>query len=320
MFAEDSISTQIWDLKYRHATDKTVEDTWRRVAKALAQPEQDRDKWEAEFYECIKDYKFVPAGRILSNAGTDRAKTTLFNCFVLPIADSMESIFETVKNSSIVQKYGGGIGINISRLRPAGAYVAGAEASSSGPISFLKVFSAANETVMSAGQRRSAMIAIMDCDHPDIEAFIDAKRDGASLQNFNLSVAITAAFMDAVKKGSDWELRFGGKVYRTVKAVDLWNRIIQSTYDFAEPGVFFIDRVNKMNNLRYCETIEAANPCVTGDTLIATEQGPVPMRQLAEAGAMSPSKVSMWTLAKWKSRWADGPERPDRACPYARLH
>ncbi|MCX7847251.1 MAG: adenosylcobalamin-dependent ribonucleoside-diphosphate reductase [bacterium] len=262
------ISWQIWDMKYRYRAEDgtplegTVEETWRRVARGLAIYERDRGYWEERFFECLKDYKFLPGGRILANAGTPRKKVTMFNCYVLnTIEDSMEGIFATVRNAALTQKQGGGIGMDFSTLRPQGAFIRGCHATASGPVSFMRVFDATCRTILSAGQRRGAQMAVLSCRHPDIEAFIDAKRDGQSLQMFNLSVAITDEFIEAVKEDRNWDLVFDGKVYKTVRARDLWQKIMRSTYDYAEPGFILIDRINAMNNLYYCEEIRATNPC-----------------------------------------------------------
>jgi len=263
------IAEQIWDMKYRFKTaqgqpvDGSVEDSWRRVARALAEvePEGERARWEAAFYDALDGFKFLPAGRILAGAGTGRA-VTLFNCFVMgTIPDTMEGIFEMLKEAALTMQQGGGIGYDFSTIRPKGAPVAGVGADASGPLSFMDVWDAMCRTIMSAGSRRGAMMATMRCDHPDIEAFIDAKRDPARLRMFNLSVLATDPFMAAVREDKSWDLQFGGRVYRTVQARDLWNRIMRSTYDYAEPGVIFIDRINRRNNLHYCETIAATNPC-----------------------------------------------------------
>lgn len=263
-----SISQQIWDMKYRlkgptgDAVDKTIEDTWRRVSAALALAEpQNRADWEARFFEAMSDFRFLPAGRILSGAGTGR-KVTLFNCFVMgDIPDDMTGIFEHLKQAAITMQQGGGIGYDFSTLRPKGAPVHGVGADASGPLSFMDVWDAMCRTIMSAGARRGAMMATMRCDHPDIEAFIDAKREAGRLRMFNLSVLVSDAFMAAVKNGDAWELKFGGAVYKSLPARDLWNAIMRATYSFAEPGVIFIDRINRLNNLHYCETIHATNPC-----------------------------------------------------------
>jgi len=259
------IAEQIWDMKYRlkdrdgAVVDETVEDTWRRIARALADGEEDGR--QEEFYAALEDYKFLPAGRITAGAGTGRA-VTLFNCFVMgTIPDSMGGIFEMLKEAALTMQQGGGIGYDFSTIRPKGSDVLGVAADASGPISFMDVWDAMCRTIMSAGSRRGAMMATMRCDHPDIEEFITAKQDAARLRMFNLSVLITDDFMEAVKADGPWELVFDNTVYHTLNARDLWNQIIQSTYDYAEPGVIFIDRINAMNNLSYCETIAATNPC-----------------------------------------------------------
>ena len=261
------ISEQIWDMKYRFKQadgtpiDRSVEDTWRRIARSLAQVEQDSALWEDEFYAALEDFKYLPAGRITAGAGTGR-RVTLFNCFVMgTIPDSMAGIFDMLKEAALTMQQGGGIGYDFSTIRPRGADVLGVAADASGPLSFMDVWDAMCRTIMSAGSRRGAMMATMRCDHPDIEAFITAKSDAARLRMFNLSVLITDPFMEAVKADAAWDLQFDGKVYHTVQARDLWNKIMKSTYDFAEPGVIFIDRINAANNLNYVETIAATNPC-----------------------------------------------------------
>jgi ribonucleoside-diphosphate reductase alpha chain len=261
------IAEQIWDMKYRFKEadgtplDGTVEDTWRRIARALAVVEKDSDHWENEFYGALEDFKFLPAGRITAGAGTAR-KVTLFNCFVMgTIPDSMGGIFDMLTEAALTMQQGGGIGYDFSTIRPKGALVTGVAADASGPLSFMDVWDSMCRTIMSAGSRRGAMMATMRCDHPDIEDFITAKSDAARLRMFNVSVLVTDPFMQAVKANGSWDLVFDGKVYQTVKARDLWNKIMRSTYDYAEPGVIFIDRINKANNLGYCETIAATNPC-----------------------------------------------------------
>ncbi|TKA97694.1 adenosylcobalamin-dependent ribonucleoside-diphosphate reductase [Cereibacter changlensis] len=261
------IAEQIWDMKYRLkdasgvAVDGTVEDTWRRIARSLAEVEAEPQVWEDRFYHALEDFQFLPAGRITAGAGTGRA-VTMFNCFVMgTVPDNMGGIFDALKEAALTMQQGGGIGYDFSTIRPRGAEVKGVAADASGPLSFMDVWDAMCRTIMSAGSRRGAMMATMRCDHPDIEQFIEAKKDAARLRMFNLSVLVTDPFMAAVKADGPWELVFGDKVYKTVQARDLWNRIMRSTYDFAEPGVIFIDRINAMNNLGYCETIAATNPC-----------------------------------------------------------
>jgi len=261
------IAEQIWDMKYRlkdadgTALDGSVEDTWRRIARALAVVEQDAPAWEQQFYAALEDFKFLPAGRIVAGAGTGRS-VTLFNCFVMgTIPDSMGGIFDMLREAALTMQQGGGIGYDFSTIRPRGAAVHGVAADASGPLSFMDVWDAMCRTIMSAGSRRGAMMATMRCDHPDIEEFITAKQDAARLRMFNLSVLVTDPFMAAVKADGSWDLVFGGRVYRTVQARDLWNKIMRGTYDYAEPGVIFIDRINSANNLTYVETIAATNPC-----------------------------------------------------------
>ena len=261
------IAEQIWDMKYRFKAadgtpqDVTVEDTWRRIARDLAQAENDKDAWEDTFYGALEDFKYLPAGRITAGAGTAR-RVTLFNCFVMgTIPDSMSGIFDMLKEAALTMQQGGGIGYDFSTIRPKGADVLGVSADASGPLSFMDVWDAMCRTIMSAGSRRGAMMATMRCDHPDVENFITAKSDAARLRMFNMSVLVTDPFMEAVKADGSWDLVFDGKVYKTVQARDLWNAIMRATYDFAEPGVIFIDRINAANNLSYCETIAATNPC-----------------------------------------------------------
>ena len=261
------IAEQIWDMKYRFkgadgtAKDVTVEDTWRRIARDLAQVESKADVWEDKFFNALEDFKYLPAGRITAGAGTAR-RVTLFNCFVMgTVPDSMSGIFDMLKEAALTMQQGGGIGYDFSTIRPRGADVLGVSADASGPLSFMDVWDAMCRTIMSAGSRRGAMMATMRCDHPDVEDFIAAKSDPARLRMFNMSVLVTDPFMEAVKADGSWDLVFGGKVYKTVQARDLWNKIMQATYDYAEPGVIFIDRINAANNLNYCETIAATNPC-----------------------------------------------------------
>jgi len=282
------IAHQIWDQKYRLKSfdgtpiDETVQDTWRRIAKALAKAEDEsvRENYAELFYSALSDFKFLPAGRIIAGAGADR-NVTLFNCFVMgTIPDSMDGIFAMLKEAALTMQQGGGIGYDFSPIRPKGAEVKGVAADASGPLTFMDVWDAMCRTVMSAGSRRGAMMGTMRCDHPDIEAFIEAKRDPAKLRMFNLSVLVTDDFMTAIKEDRLWPLAHevhpghgrdlgsvvgaDGKerhVYKIVSARDLWEKIMRSTYDYAEPGVIFIDRINAANNLKYIETIASTNPC-----------------------------------------------------------
>ena len=265
------ISREIWDLKYRlknaegGKSNSSLDDTFWRVARAAAAAEKGgkkaREKWAKRFHAAMSDLGFLPAGRILAGAGTGRS-VTLFNCFVLgKIDDDLSAIFASVKDAALTMQQGGGIGHDFSTLRPKGAPVASIGADASGPVSFMEVWDAMCRTIMSAGSRRGAMMGTLRCDHPDIEAFIDAKSEPGRLRNFNLSVLVTDDFLAAVRADAPWDLKFGGKVYRTLPARALWERIMRSTYDYAEPGVVFIDRVNARNNLNYCEHIHATNPC-----------------------------------------------------------
>ncbi len=267
MTEHSNIARQIWDMKYRFKTpngeaiDQTVEDTWHRVAKTLAAQERDPKLWERRFTDAMAGYKFLPAGRILAGAGTGR-RVTLHNCFVMgTIGDDMSSIFEHLREAALTMQQGGGIGYDFSTLRPKGALVKGVGADASGPLSFMEVWDSMCRTIMSAGARRGAMMATLRCDHPDIEEFITAKQTPGRLTNFNLSVLATDPFMTAVKNDQEWPLQFDGKVNRTVQARELWNKIMHATYDYAEPGIIFIDRINARNNLHYCESIAATNPC-----------------------------------------------------------
>ena len=263
----EPISQQIWDMKYRFKAadgtplDKTLEESWRRVANALAAVEATPETWQDKFYAALEGFKFLPAGRILAGAGTER-DVTLFNCFVMgTIPDDMSGIFENLKEAALTMQQGGGIGYDFSTLRPKGAAVKGVGADASGPLTFMDVWDAMCRTIMSAGHRRGAMMATMRCDHPDIEDFIEAKRDAGRLRMFNLSVLVTDDFMAAVKDDRPWELEFGGTCYKSLPARELWDKIMRATYAFAEPGVIFIDRINRANNLNYTETISATNPC-----------------------------------------------------------
>lgn len=286
-----AISYHIWDTKYRYRDDSTVydthiTDTWMRVARAIASAEASRQEtWTERFYQILKDFKFLPGGRILAGAGTSR-QVTLFNCFAMGIIeDSMESIFENLKEGAITMQQGGGVGYDFSTLRPAGSRAYGTGSIASGPVSFMHIWDAMCATILSTGARRGAMMATLRCDHPDIETFVTAKRTPGALRHFNLSVLITDDFIRALEKDDDWLLVFpvresgsdqgeivyrpwSGrmepvpcKIYRRIPARRLWDLIMRNTYDHAEPGVLFIDRINAMNNLGYMEVISTTNPC-----------------------------------------------------------
>jgi ribonucleoside-diphosphate reductase alpha chain len=267
-----AISQQIWDMKYRlrapagggmpgEPIDKTIEDTWARVARALAAAEREPEPWARRFYEAMEDFKFLPAGRVVAGAGTAR-DVTLFNCFVMgAIPDDMGGIFAQLREAALTMQQGGGIGYDFSSLRPKGAPVKGVGADASGPLSFMDVWDAMCRTIMSAGHRRGAMMATLACDHPDIEAFIEAKREPGRLRMFNLSVLASDAFMRAVAEDAPWQLGFAGTVAKVLPARELWDKIMRATFAYAEPGVIFIDRINQRNNLWYCEKICTTNPC-----------------------------------------------------------
>lgn len=263
-----TLSQEIWTKKYRFQTaegagDQSVEDTWKRVASAVAANEapEVRERWSREFLDALTDFRFIPAGRILAGAGTGR-DVTLFNCFVMGvIPDNLDGIFQHLREAAVTMQQGGGVGMDFSTIRPAGTAVRGVGAQASGPLSFMDSWNAMCGTIMAAGQRRGAMMGCLRIDHPDIESFIDAKRDKARLRNFNLSVLVNDEFMKVLASDGEWALRFNGRTHRTVPARDLWRRLMQATYDAAEPGVIFIDRVNQHNNLAYCENIIGSNPC-----------------------------------------------------------
>ena len=270
MYFDNSLAREIWASKYRFApgssevpADETVAETWARVANALAEAEAPdlRPHWTAKFLKALEDFRFLPAGRILSGAGTGR-NVTLFNCFVMgTIPDDLGEIFNHLREAALTMQRGGGVGMDFSTLRPTGAPVRGVGADASGPLSFMDVWDSMCRTIMAAGQRRGAMMGCLRIDHPDIEAFIKAKQDPARLRNFNLSVLVTDAFMAAMAADQPWPLVFEGCVHKVVSARALWDTLMHATYDYAEPGVIFIDRVNALNNLSYCETVAASNPC-----------------------------------------------------------
>ncbi|HVO08031.1 MAG TPA: LAGLIDADG family homing endonuclease [Burkholderiaceae bacterium] len=297
------ISEEVLLEKYAKGDERSADDVRARVARALAALEAPalRTQWEARFFDAQRS-GFIPAGRIDSAAGTALG-ATLINCFVQPVGDSITEpeegypgIYIALAEAAETMRRGGGVGYDFSRIRPKGAWVGTTQSSASGPVSYMRVFDRSCETVESAGSRRGAQMGVLRCDHPDVEEFIHAK-DAGDLTNFNISVGVTDAFMRAVEDDREFELvhraepsatqkaagahrRSDGLwVYRRVRARDLWDQIMRSTYDHAEPGVLFIDRINADNNLGYCERIESTNPCVTADTWVQTSDGP---RQVAE--------------------------------------
>lgn len=287
-----AIGRHIWDTKYRYREggiihDHAVADTWWRIARALASLEtQAQSQREQQFYEALEGFKFLPGGRIQAGAGTGH-RVTLFNCFVMGIIkDSMDGIFDALKEGALTMQQGGGVGYDFSTLRPHGAAAHSVGTVASGPLSFMQIWDSMCATILSTGARRGAMMATLRCDHPDIEAFIEVKRDRQRLRRFNLSVLVSDTFMAAVRRDEPWalvfpvrepeELSVGEIVYRPwsgrpdpvpcrvvryVSARALWDKLMRATYDVAEPGVLFIDRINRLNNQWYREHISASNPC-----------------------------------------------------------
>jgi ribonucleoside-diphosphate reductase alpha chain len=283
------ISRHIWETKYRFRGDdprhdRTIEDTWRRIAHALAAVEHE-PHWEEQFYRALAGFRFLPGGRIQAGAGTGR-RVTLFNCFVMgTIEDSMDGIFDGLKEGALTMQQGGGVGYDFSTLRPQGTPAKAVGGVASGPVSFMRIWDAMCGTLLSSGARRGAMMATLRCDHPDIETFIRAKQTPGELSNFNLSVLVTDELMRAVREDDEWPLVFpaaGGeeadgetamrrwsgslapvpcRLHRQIPARQLWDDLMRATYDYAEPGVLFIDRINRCNNLWYREHISATNPC-----------------------------------------------------------
>jgi ribonucleoside-diphosphate reductase alpha chain len=283
------ISRHVWETKYRYVNrdtrERTIADTWHRIARALAAVEAENvTAWEDQFFAVLQDFKFLPGGRIHAGAGTAR-NVTLFNCFVMgTIEDSIPGIFRALQEGALTMQQGGGIGVDFSTLRPRGTPAKGAGTIASGAVSFMHIWDAMCGTILSTGARRGAMMATLRCDHPDIEEFVTAKQQSGQLRRFNLSVQITDAFIAAVRNDAHWPLVFPAaafegdgetilrdwpgedgprpcRVIRRVGARQLWERILRATYDYAEPGVLFIDRINHLNNLWYRERLTATNPC-----------------------------------------------------------
>jgi ribonucleoside-diphosphate reductase alpha chain len=291
-----TLSRHVWETRYRYVLDgevreRRLEETWRRVARTVASVEgAGETAWERRFYDVLARLELLPGGRILAGAGTAN-RVTLFNCFVMGLVeDSLDGIFEALKEGALTMQQGGGVGYDFSTLRPRGLPARTAGTIASGPVSFMAIWDAMCATLLSTGARRGAMMATLRCDHPDVELFIDAKRRPGDLSHFNLSVQVTDAFLEAVHRDADWPLVFPDppagdpprdgpsetgivrewpgrpapvpcRVHRVVRARELWDRILRSAYETGEPGVLFIDRINRLNNLRFRERISATNPC-----------------------------------------------------------
>ena len=250
------ISEEIHAMKYR-GKGESFKEAMTRVAEAL----KDNEGHFNNFRTILYNQRFLPAGRVQSAMGAPR-RVTPYNCFVsTTIEDSMDGIMDAAKRAAETMRLGGGIGYDFSTLRPHGALIRSLDSRSSGPLSFMGIFDAICNTISSAGHRRGAQMGVLRVDHPDIEEFITAKNNSDKLTQFNISVGVTDEFMQAVKEDKDFDLKFEGRVYKTVSATALWDQILRSTWDWAEPGILFIDRINKKNNLQYCEKIAATNPC-----------------------------------------------------------
>jgi ribonucleoside-diphosphate reductase alpha chain len=287
-----SLSRRIWEQRYRYRqdarrVDREIADTWQRVARAAASPEGNAaGHWEAKFHELLRDFRFLPGGRILAGAGTD-LNATLLNCFVMgKIEDSVDGIFSALKEAALTMQQGGGIGCDFSTLRPAGERARATGNIATGPVSFMQIWDAACATITGSGPRGGAMMASLRCDHPDILQFIEAKRRSTALSRFNLSVQITDDFMRAEAQGEPWPLVFPSAslmpaadklrivqrswarretvdcaVLRTIGSRAVWDAILEASFECGDPGVLFVDTVNRENNLHYCERLSTTNPC-----------------------------------------------------------
>ena len=264
---EQPIAEQIWRQKYRYIAagevmDRSVEETLRRVANGVAAAEPDglAQVYARQFYQAMAGFRLLPAGRIIAGAGTAR-NVTLFNTFVMrTIPDSLEGIIETMRDAAVTMQMGGGIGFDFSTIRPRGMPVRGLDCPAAGPLAAMEIADAICKMLVS-GTGRGAMMATLACDHPDIEAFVSAKSTGSRLNRFNMSVLVTDALMEAVESDDEWPLVWNGDVVRRISARQLWGAIMEHTYRAAEPGVLFIDRINRESPLAYLETVAATNSC-----------------------------------------------------------
>jgi ribonucleotide reductase alpha subunit len=275
---------KVWQDRYclKDANGEPVEkhpnDTYRRVAKAIAEQEEEpkREHWQSEFYRLMSEGLFMPGGRVLSGAGSGH-EVTYYNCYVAPSpVDSRSGIFDNLRLMADIMARGGGVGVNLSTIRPRGSYIKTVNGYASGPVSWAELYSVTTGDVISqGGSRRGALMLMLNDDHPDIEEFITAKRDTGKLQYCNMSVAISDAFMDAVKKNGDWHLKWNGQTAKTLKARDLWNLICKSAWESGEPGVVFLERYNEEYNGKSYGKLTSVNPCLSGDTLVLTPNGEV---------------------------------------------
>lgn len=262
------VPQHIWASKYRYTGDdggeRDIGQTWSRVTAAVAGVERDPNHWQARFLEPLSTYRFLPGGRVLAGAGTGR-QVTLFNCFVSgTLVDSVEGILDSLKETAITMQQGGGIGIDFSPLRPAGTQAVRSGSIASGPLSFMHIWNLLCRTLLATSTRRGAMMGTLRCDHPDIVSFIDAKRNEGALENFNLSILVTDDLLQAVDDDREWPLVYPavtGEPVARVPARRLWQRIVSAAHETAEPGLLFVDTINRNNNLFYCEQISATNPC-----------------------------------------------------------
>ena len=256
----DGPATEIANYVHTEKYKQPGED-WDEFVYRLCNGLKDNDEHYHKLLDIVGNQRYLFAGRIQSSIGSPR-QTTAFNCYVsMSIPDSMGGIMQALSEAAETMRMGGGIGYDFSTLRPRGANIKTLDSSSSGPVSFMEIFNAMCGTISSAGHRRGAQMGVLRVDHPDIEEFITVKNDLTRLTNFNISVAVTDKFMESVKSDGEFDLVFKGKVYNRIKARPLWEKIMRSTWDYAEPGILFIDRINRKNNLHYCENIAATNPC-----------------------------------------------------------
>src|SRR5437667_2075494 len=264
------------------------EQLWARVARGIAsveETEESREVWEKRFNEALTNFQFVPGGRILAGAGSGH-QVTFYNCYVISSPeDSRQGILDNLKMMTEIMARGGGVGINLSTLRPRGSYIKTVNGTASGPCSWAQLYSVATgDVIQQGGSRRGALMLMLDDNHPDVEEFITVKRTEGKIEHANLSVCVSDKFMQAVKDDADWDLVWQGKIKKTIRARSLWDLICTSAWESAEPGMVFMDRYNKLSNTWYYEDIRCVNPCVTGDTLIYTDAGLIPARELAETG------------------------------------